>query len=96
MNDTIKAVAEAIEAEALAMGKENFSPDAARPKTERFAKAAIEAMQIREMTVEEMQSVILQSWEAQKENLSPLTRWLAEDAIKSLAKLGTIRIVGDV
>jgi hypothetical protein len=44
MTDTLtQRVAWAIEAEALLMANEQFSPDAARPKTERFAQAAIEA-----------------------------------------------------
>ena len=47
VNQQIERMAEAIETEALAMGKENFSPESARPKTERLAQAAYDASDAR-------------------------------------------------
>lgn len=44
-----------------------------------------------QVTEGEIVAEVLKSWEAQKDNLSPLTRWLAEDAARALLQQFEIR-----
>lgn len=43
-------------------------------------------------TREELVLTITDSWEMQQEKMSPLTRWLAEDALDALIALGQVRV----
>jgi len=43
-------------------------------------------------TREELVLTITDSWEMQQEKMSPLTRWLAEDALDALIAIGAVRV----
>lgn len=99
MTDTIKAVADAILRKVWniagcptlvfaklppGISREHMEPS--YKDAEEIAKLAIEAMSIREMTVEDVASYIVNSGDTQ-------TYLMAKRVARELAKLGTIRIV---
>lgn len=93
MTDTIKAVAEALRAAGEVIDPCAPSECDAYIKVKN-ALAAIEAMQIRKMTVGEVANIISNSIRDMGDFSN--AEEVADDAAQTLAKLGTIRIVGEV